>query len=64
MAPIILALGVNLRIAIDFAGGGLQDFRAGALGQAQHVDRAMHAGEVALIGARYRADLFAPAQMV
>jgi hypothetical protein len=44
MAPIILALGVDLRIAIDFAGGGLQDFCAGALGQSQHIDRAMHAG--------------------
>jgi len=35
---------MDFRVAIHLAGGGLKDPRAGALGQPQHIDRAMHAG--------------------
>ena len=35
---------MNLRIAVYFAGGGLQNLRFDALGQSQHVDGAVHAG--------------------
>ena len=35
---------MDLRVAVDLAGGGLKDLRAGALGQPQHVDRTMHTG--------------------
>ena len=37
-------LRMDFGVAINLAGGGLKDLRAGALGQPQHVDRAMHAG--------------------
>ena len=43
IAPVFLALRVHVRIAIDFRGRGLEDLRAGPLGEAQHVDGAMHA---------------------
>jgi nucleoside-diphosphate-sugar epimerase len=42
--PIAFRLRVNRRIAIDFAGRGLKDASARALGQAEHVDGAMDAG--------------------
>ena len=32
------------RVSVNLAGGRLQNFGAGALGQSQHVDGAMHAG--------------------
>ena len=35
---------MDFRIAIDFRGRGLEDFRAGPLGEAEHIDRTMHAG--------------------
>lgn len=35
---------MSFRVAINFADGGLKDLRAVALGQPQHVDRAMHVG--------------------
>jgi hypothetical protein len=38
------------RVAIDFAGRGLKDFRPRALGETQHVDRAVHAGLQCLHG--------------
>ena len=44
VAPVVLGLRVDLRVAVDLAGGGLQDPRLHPLGQAQHVDRAVHAG--------------------
>lgn len=44
VAPVALGLGMHGRIAIDLGGGGLEDLAAQALGQAQHVDRAVHAG--------------------
>jgi hypothetical protein len=44
VAAIILGLRMHHGIAIDLARGGLEDLGFDALGQAQHVDRAMHAG--------------------
>ena len=44
VAPVILGLGMDAGVAIDLAGGGLEDLGPGALGQAQHVDGAEHAG--------------------
>jgi hypothetical protein len=44
LAPIGFDLGVDLRVAIDLAGRGLQHPSAGALGQVQHVDRAHDIG--------------------
>ena len=44
VAPIALALRMDERVAIDLGGGGLQDARMHPLGEAQHVDGAMHAG--------------------
>ena len=35
---------MHRRIAVDLAGRGLEDLGARALGQAQHVDGAVHAG--------------------
>ena len=35
---------MNVRIAVDLAGRGLKDLGFNALGETQHVDRAMHAG--------------------
>ena len=43
-AAIVLGLRMDLGIAVDFAGRGLQDFRPAAFGHAQHVDRAQHRG--------------------
>jgi hypothetical protein len=42
-APIALGLRVNFRIAVDFGGRGLKDFRVHALGEAQYVDRTVDA---------------------
>ena len=44
VAPVVLGLRVDLGVAVDLAGRGLEDLRLGPLGQAQHVDRAVHAG--------------------
>jgi hypothetical protein len=44
VAPVGFDLGMHLRVAIDLAGGGLEDLGAQALGQAEHVDGAVHAG--------------------
>jgi hypothetical protein len=35
---------MDIGVAIDFRGRGLQDFRIHALGQTEHVDGAVHAG--------------------
>ena len=35
---------MDLRVAVDFAGRGLQDLGPAAFGHAQHVDRAQHRG--------------------
>ena len=43
-APVGLGLRVHLGVAVDLAGRGLQDLGLHPLGQAQHVDRAVHAG--------------------
>ena len=43
-APIFLGLRVDFGITVDLARRGLQDFRAGALGETEHVDRSVHAG--------------------
>ena len=43
-SPVFLLLRMNLRIAVNFAGARLQDLRLHALGETQHVDRAVHAG--------------------
>ena len=43
VAPIVLFLWVNRRIAINFRGRCLQDLGLHALGEAQHVDRSVHA---------------------
>ena len=42
VAPIVFRLRVHARIAIDFGCRRLEDFCAKALGEAEHVDRAMH----------------------
>ena len=44
VAPVVLGLRVDLRVAVHLAGRGLQDPRLDPLGQAEHVDRAVHAG--------------------
>jgi hypothetical protein len=44
VAPVVLALRVHLRVAVDLAGRGLQDLGLHALGQAEHVDGTVHAG--------------------
>src|SRR5690606_15331885 len=44
VAPVGFRLRVAFGVAVDLAGGGLEDARAGALGQPEHVDRAVHAG--------------------
>ena len=43
VAPIVFGLRMDARIAVHFGGGGLKDSCPQPLGQAQHVDRAMHA---------------------
>ena len=49
-APVILSLGMYLRVSVHLAGRGLQDSRASAFSQSQHVDRAMYTG----LGCLYR----------
>ena len=44
VAPVLLDLRVDMRIAVNLAGRGLQDGNAQPLGQPQHVDRADHTG--------------------
>eukprot|EP00825_Cyclidium_porcatum_P046001 TRINITY_DN7135_c0_g1_i18.p2 TRINITY_DN7135_c0_g1~~TRINITY_DN7135_c0_g1_i18.p2 ORF type:complete len:288 (+),score=22.95 TRINITY_DN7135_c0_g1_i18:614-1477(+) len=44
VAPVTFALRMDGRVAVDLAGRGLEDARAQTLGQAEHVDGAMHAG--------------------
>ena len=53
VAPVGLRLRVDLRIAIDLAGGGLEDLGLDAFGQAQHVDGPMDTG----LGGLYRIEL-------
>ena len=43
-APIAFECWMDFGVAIALAGGGLEDLRAGALREPQHVDFAMHAG--------------------
>ena len=44
VAPVVLRLRMDLRIAVHLGGRGLKNPRLHPLGQAQHVDRAVHAG--------------------
>ena len=44
VAPVVLGLRMDMGVAIDLAGRGLEDLRLHPLGQAQHVDGAMDAG--------------------
>ena len=44
VAPIFLGLRMRGRVAIDLAGRGLQDLASQPLGEAEHVDRAVHRG--------------------
>ena len=44
VAPVGLSLRVDGGVTIDFAGAGLKDLGAQALGQPQHVDGTVHAG--------------------
>src|SRR3989442_13292420 len=44
VAPVVLRLGMDGGVAIDFARGCLKNFRFRSLRQAQHVDRAVYAG--------------------
>ena len=44
ITPIAFFLRVHCRVAINFRGRGLQDARLHALGEAQHIDRAVDAG--------------------
>ncbi len=44
VAPVVLRLRMNARVAVDLGGGGLQDRHAQPLGEAQHVDGADDAG--------------------
>ena len=53
VSPVFLRLWMHLRVAVDFAGRGLQDPGFDALGQTEHVDRAMHAD----LGSRHRVKL-------
>ena len=43
IAPVRFLLRMHVRVAIDFARRGLKDFRVHALGEPEHVDRAVHA---------------------
>ena len=52
-APIAFLLRVHLGIAIDLAGRGLEDLGLHALGEPQHVDRAVDRG----LGRLHRVDL-------
>jgi hypothetical protein len=49
-APVRFGLRVHFRVAVDLAGGCLKNAGADALGQAQHIDRTVHAG----LGGLYR----------
>ena len=42
--PVLLALRMHLRIAVNLRCRGLEDLGLAAFGQAEHVDGAMHAG--------------------
>ena len=44
VAPVGFRLRMNVGVAVNFAGRSLEDLRLDALGQTQHVDRAVHAG--------------------
>ena len=44
VAPVVFGLGVNLGVAVNLRGGGLQDASLDPFGHSQHVDRAHHAG--------------------
>ena len=44
IAPVVLLLRVGQRVAIYLAGRGLEDARAAAPGEIEHVDRAVHGG--------------------
>ena len=44
MAPVVLLLRVDLGVAVHLAGRGLEDLGPHPLGQAEHVDGAVHAG--------------------
>ena len=44
MTPIIFSLRMNFRIAIDFTGRSLENFRAVFLSQVQHMKSTEHAG--------------------
>src|SRR3989344_4230558 len=44
IAPVTLGLWMHCGIAIDLAGRGLEGLRLHALGEPEHVDRAVHAG--------------------
>ena len=44
VAPVVFALRMHRRIAVDFGGRGLQKLDLQPLGQPQHVDRADDAG--------------------
>ena len=53
VAPIVLWLGMDGRVALDLAGRGLEDLGLDPLGQAQHVDRPLDAG----LGGLHRVEL-------
>lgn len=44
ISPVRLWLGLDLRVAIDLRGGGLQDLGPYSLGQPQHIDCSVHGG--------------------
>ena len=44
VSPVVLGLGVHLRVAVHLGGRRREDLRPGALGQPEHVDRAVHRG--------------------
>ena len=50
VSPIVFRLWVDFRIAVNFAGGGLQDFGFSAFGQPQHIDGTVYAGFGGLYG--------------
>jgi hypothetical protein len=44
VAAVVFGLGMNRRVTINLAGRGLKNSGAEALGEPEHVDRAVHAG--------------------
>jgi len=38
VSPVGFGLGMDVRFAVDFAGGGLEDFGSDAFGESEHVD--------------------------